>query len=106
MATGTKSVTINIEGWQLILAVLAVLAGPYLYSWDAFNNTGESIDSLREQSSRDIKDLGQTLRAEILLNRKESSAQFESLRKDMSEDRRISTNSILDLQKQQGQLKP
>ncbi|WP_028627692.1 hypothetical protein [Metapseudomonas resinovorans] len=102
-----RAVTINVEGWHLILAVLVILGGPYVYAWDAFGKVDEKVSAIRT-------DLGGVasegsilqLRDEMSASRKDMNHQFELLRKEMREDRAATTNAILDLQKQQGRLSP
>lgn len=97
---------VSIEGWQLALAVLVILSGSYTFTWLAFTRVDDSLGEFSRQNSAAAQELASAIREEMAADRAEAARQFEIVRQDMADDRRTSTNLILDLQKQQGRLKP
>lgn len=88
--------------WKETLSLIGVmlLGGLTLYGFidskiDKINDKMRDVAS--EQALQDIRE-------ELRKSRDDMNHQFELLRKEMRDDRIITTNAILDLQKQQGRL--
>lgn len=88
--------------WKETLSLIGVmlLGGLTLYGFidskiDKINDKMSDVAS--EQALQDIRE-------ELRKSRDDMNHQFELLRKEMRDDRIITTNAILDLQKQQGRL--
>ncbi|OBY91149.1 hypothetical protein A6723_024135 [Pseudomonas sp. AU11447] len=88
--------------WKETLSLIGVmlLGGLTLYGFidskiDKINDKMSDVAS--EQALQDIRE-------ELRKSREDMNHQFELLRKEMRDDRIITTNAILDLQKQQGRL--
>lgn len=81
MATGMKGLTINVEGWQLALAALAILGGAYMFAWDSHKSLLAELNSLRTDMRDDRKSFDDDLKTLIseLKTERESDRQQSNL---------------------------
>ena len=88
--------------WKETLSLIGVmlLGGLTLYGF-----IDSKIDKINDKMSDVASEQAlQNIREELRKSREDMNHQFELLRKEMRDDRIITTNAILDLQKQQGRL--
>jgi hypothetical protein len=81
MAAGTKGMTVNVEGWQLVATALAILGGSYLFAWDSHKSLLTELNSLRTDMRDDRKSFDDDLKKLIseLKTERESDRQQANL---------------------------
>lgn len=86
--------TINVEGWQLALTAVAILAGSYFFAWDSHKALLTEISGLRQDmrgdkssADGDLKALIAELKAEREADRQQAKVDNEALQESLSKIR-------------------
>ncbi|HGY9636175.1 TPA: hypothetical protein ACOJPK_001605 [Pseudomonas putida] len=86
--------TINVEGWQLVLAAAAILGGSYYFAWDSHKALLAEISGLRQDmrsdrssSDDDLKALIRELKAEREADRQQAKVDNEVLQEGLAKVR-------------------
>lgn len=98
MAAGTKGMTINVEGWQLILSALAILGGSYFFAWDSHKSLLTELNSLRTDMRDDRKSFDDDLKKLI----SELKAERESDRQQANLNNEAVTAELMKIREAQG----
>lgn len=92
---------INVEGWQLALAALAVLGGSYFFAWDSHKALLTEISGLRtdlrsdkKDADDDLKKLISELKTEREADRQQARFDSEALREELAKVRETQAKTI------------
>ncbi|UVM65064.1 hypothetical protein LOY34_17170 [Pseudomonas sp. B21-009] len=92
---------INVEGWQLALAALTVLAGSYYFAWDSHKALLTEISGLRtdlrsdkKDADDDLKKLISELKTEREADRQQARVDSEALREELAKVRETQAKTI------------
>jgi hypothetical protein len=98
LSAQAKSVNINVEGWQLALAALAILGGSYLFAWDSHKSLLTELNSLRTDMRDDRKSFDDDLKKLIT----ELKAERESDRQQANVNNDAITAQLMKIYQAQG----